>query len=367
MSTLDQRLAGCRVVICAGAGGVGKTTLSAAMAMALAERGARVAVVTIDPARRLAQALGLDALENDPVRVDPEVLSRGGVELRGELWAMMLDAKRTFDDLIARLAPDARTRDDILANEIYRQLSGAVAGSQEYTAIAKLYDLVHDGGFDVIVLDTPPSRNALEFLDAPGRLTAFLEGRALRAFLAPAGLARLMSGGASAAFAVLRRLTGVNLLEDLSVFFRQLSGLTDGLRDRASDVDALFHDPATRFVVVTSPGPGPVNEAVFLARRLGRAGLPSAAIIVNRVHPLDRDERSETETAARLAAELGPDLARRVARTHAELQVLARREAAAISRLRRTLAEDDPVLVPDLEEDIHDVRGLATLRDRLFG
>ncbi len=255
MSVLGTRLAGCRVVICAGPGGVGKTTVSAAVAIGLAAEGRRVAVVTIDPARRLAQALGLNELGNEPRRVDPARLSAHGMRPRGELWAMMLDAKRTFDELIERLAPDEDARDAILANEIYRRISSAVAGSQEYTAIVKLYDLVHDGHFDVIVLDTPPSRNALDFLDAPDRLTAFLEGRALRVFLAPTGLAHVMSGGASAAFAA-RRVTGVTLLEDLAVFFQQLSGLMDDFRRRASDIEDLFHDPATRFLVVASPARG---------------------------------------------------------------------------------------------------------------
>ncbi len=366
MSVLAGRLEGCRVVICAGAGGVGKTTVSAAVAIGLAAEGRRVAVVTIDPARRLAEALGLDELGNEPRRVDPARLAAPGAEPRGELWAMMLDAKRTFDELIGRLAPDERTRDEILANEIYRRLSGAVAGSQEYTAIAKLYDLVHEGHFDVIVLDTPPSRNALDFLDAPDRLTAFLEGRALRVFLAPTGLARILSGGAGAAFALLRRVTGVNLLEQLAVFFQQLSGLMDGFRRRAADVEALFHDPGTRFLVITSPGRGPVDEAVFFARRLQRAGLPFSGLVVNRVHELDPDERDRAETAARLTGALGPALARRVARTHAELQVLARRDAANIRRLCEALGEREPVLVADLDADVHDVTGLAELRAQLF-
>ena len=212
-------------MICAGSGGVGKTTTSAAIAMGLAARGSRVAVVTIDPARRLADALGLDELGNDPALVDPSRFAEGGVELTGELWAMTLDPKRTFDELIERLAPDDETRDEILDNRIYQQLSGAVAGSQEFTAVAKLYDLHNSGRFDVLVLDTPPSRNALDFLDAPDRLTGFFDGRALKLFLAPTGLAaRAMGRGTGVVFGVLSRLTGVDLLDDLSVFFRALGG-----------------------------------------------------------------------------------------------------------------------------------------------
>src|SRR3954465_4976057 len=176
MTSAHSLLEGKRIVICAGSGGVGKTTTAAALGLGMAERGLRVAGVTIDPARRLATSLGLEELGNEPRLVDPERLAAKGVEVEGELWAMMLDAKRTFDALIERLAPDERTRDEVFANRIYQQLSSAVAGSQEFTAIAKLYEL-HEGGYDLLVLDTPPSRNALDFLDAPGRLTHFFQGR----------------------------------------------------------------------------------------------------------------------------------------------------------------------------------------------
>ena len=173
-------LEGRRIVVCAGAGGVGKTTTAAAIAMEMAERGLKVVVVTIDPAKRLADSLGLEELGNEPRRVD------GPFE--GELWALMLDSKRTFDALIERLAPDEATRDEVLSNRIYQQLSSAVAGSQEFTAIAKLYELDQEGGYDLLVLDTPPSRNALDFLDAPKRLTGFFQGRALRVLMRPAGI-----------------------------------------------------------------------------------------------------------------------------------------------------------------------------------
>src|SRR5690242_7734631 len=217
--------------------------------MGMAERGLRVAVVTIDPARRLADSLGLDELDNEPRLVDPARFAGHGIEIRGELWAMMLDAKRTFDELIERLAPDARTRDEVFANRIYQQLSSAVAGSQEFTAIAKLYELDQEGGYDVLVLDTPPSRNALDFLDAPGRLAGFFQGRAIRMFLRPAGLSgRIIGRGGSVVFNILQRVTGVDLLRDLSVFFRSLGGMIDGFTERARRVGALLSDPATVFL-----------------------------------------------------------------------------------------------------------------------
>ena len=270
---MKARLEGKRIVICAGSGGVGKTTTSAALALGLAADGARVAVVTIDPARRLADALGVDELGNEPHLVDPARLLGHGIEVRGELWAMMLDAKRTFDELIERLAPDERSRDEVLSNRIYQQLSSAVAGSQEFTAVAKLYELDRSGLYDVLVLDTPPSRNALDFLDAPDRLTGFLEGRALRVFLAPTGLAaRVVGRGTSVVFSLLKRLTGVDLLDDLSVFFRSLGGLLEGFKERAAGVKALLADEGTTFIVITSPEHEPVEEAIFFAGKLRDAG-----------------------------------------------------------------------------------------------
>src|SRR5271154_1146920 len=191
---LHERVKGKRVLICVGSGGVGKTTTSAALALALAQRGAKVAVVTIDPAKRLAAALGLHELSGEPIRIDPATFAEQGVEIDGELWAMMLDAKGTLDGIVARLAPDERAREEILANPVYRELSTAVAGSHELSAIAKLYELNEEHEFDVIVLDTPPSRNALDFLNAPTRLLGFLEGRALKVFIAPGGLTARLFG-----------------------------------------------------------------------------------------------------------------------------------------------------------------------------
>ncbi|MBV9006353.1 MAG: ArsA family ATPase, partial [Solirubrobacterales bacterium] len=187
MSVADL-LAGKRVCVCAGSGGVGKTTTSAAIALGMAARGAKVAVVTIDPAQRLANALGLEELQNEPCRVRDERLAGAGLEIRGELWAMMLDPKRTFDELIDRVAPDPGRAQEIKQNRVYRELSTAVSGSQEFTAIAKLYELDQEADFDLLVLDTPPSRNAMDFLDAPGRLTSFLDGRAMKAFVRPTGV-----------------------------------------------------------------------------------------------------------------------------------------------------------------------------------
>src|SRR3954451_17815161 len=323
LTSLEPLLEGKRMVICAGSGGVGKTTTAAAVALGLAASGLRVAVVTIDPARRLANALGLSSLTNEPTRVD--------VDVDGELWAMMLDAKRTFDQLIERLAPDTRTRDEVLENRIYQQLSTAVAGSQEFTAIAKLYELDESGRWDVLVLDTPPARNALDFLDAPGRLTRFFQGRAIRMFLKPAGL---LGRGTGLVFGVLRRITGVDLLRDLSAFFHALSGMIDGFTERAKRVGELLEDPATTFLIVAAPRHDPVEEAIFFHRKLDEAGMPFGGLVINRVH-----QAPEQALPSAVATKLGPALTERVSAATAQLAALAARDAANVERLRAALAD----------------------------
>ena len=358
MSGLGPVVAGRHVVICAGSGGVGKTTTAATIAVGLAARGARACVVTIDPARRLAASLGLQELSNEPQLVDGARFAEQGVEVRGELWAMMLDPKATLDDLVERMAPDADAGAEILANRIYRELSGAVAGTQEYTAMAKLHDLHASGRFDVIVLDTPPSRNALDFIDAPDRLTGFLEGRALRTLVAGSGVAaRVVGRGTSAVLGVLGRVTGTDLLRDIGTFVRSLGALLDGFRARARDIKALLADPATTFVLVSSPQREPAAEAVFFAERLRDAGLGVGGLVVNAVH----EAPGEVGDLSRLE----PALAARVARTSDELAVLAARDAESVAGLELALGVS-AVVVPHLAADVHDAAGLAAVHAHLF-
>ena len=360
-------IAGKRIVICGGSGGVGKTTTSAAIAMGAAAAGRKVAVVTIDPAKRLANSLGLEELGNEPALVDPALFAPAGVEMEGELWAMMLDPKRTFDDLIDRLAPNEKARDEVLANRIYQELSNAVAGSQEFTAMAKLYELDRDHDFDLIVLDTPPSRNALDFLDAPDRLTQFFEGRALQVFLRPTGLAaRVMGRGTGMVFGVLKRVTGIDLLEDLAVFFRSLSGMIDGFKERAQAVNKLLADRGTVFLLVTSPEREPIDEAIFFWRKLKAARMPFGGVVVNRVHHDLLGDAEVDDVSDELAAELGDRLAGRVAENFRDYHVLARRDARNIERLGGQLRDDRLLLVPYLDEDVHDIEGLSRLNRYLF-
>ncbi len=365
---LAKRLRGKSVCICAGPGGVGKTTTSAALALGLARKGQRVAVVTIDPARRLASALGIDELDNEPRRIDPALLAAQGIECKGELWATMLDSKRTFDALIGRIAPDEQARDKVLANRIYQGISGAVAGTQEFSAIAKLYELHCEGCFDTIVLDTPPARNALDFLDAPMRMTRFLEGRSVRMFLAPGNLAaRLVGRGSGLVLSMFSRFTGVDLIGELSGFFGALGGMLDGFRERARVVDQLLRDPATAFLLVTSPEPEPAREAIFFAEQLRAAGMARVALIVNRVHRDGLEGHSPAEVQALLAGELGERLAARVAGNLADFDVLARRDRATVERLAQTLGGDPaPILVPHLDGDVQDLAGLDFVARHLF-
>jgi anion-transporting ArsA/GET3 family ATPase len=363
MTTVDALLEGKRVVICAGPGGVGKTTTAAAIATGMAARGLKVAVVTIDPARRLADALGLGTLDNDPKPVDPEVFAAHGLELRGELWAMMLDAKRTFDALIERVAPSEAARDEVLSNRIYKELSSAVAGSQEFTAISKLYELDEEGDYDLLVLDTPPSRNALDFLDAPDRLTGFFQGRAIRMFLRPAGIGgRVIGAGTGVVFGIMRRVTGVDLLDELSVFFRSLGGIIDSITQRAARVKALLADPQTTFLVITSPEHEPVEEAVYFHTRLAEQGLPFGGVVVNRLRPEVPEPRAD-----HLAGELGEELAARVTAAARDVATLGARDAASVDWLVRDLGSPPVVTVAHLPGDVHDLGGLAHVCEHLFG
>jgi anion-transporting ArsA/GET3 family ATPase len=368
---LAELLADRRVCVCAGPGGVGKTTASAAIAAGMAARGRKVAVLTIDPAKRLADSLGLPELGNVERRVDPALFAAAGTDLGdGELWAMMLDSKQTFDDVIREHAPDAESRDRILSNRIYQQLSGALAGSQEYMAMEKLYELNASGRYDLLVLDTPPSRNALDFLDAPNRLLQFIDGRALSVFLKPTGIGmRVFGRGASMMFSILRRITGVDLLEDLAEFFQAFGGMVGGFRERARRVNELLADDSTAFLVVCAPQSEPIAEALHFHRKLLDAELPFAGAIVNRVHReadiRDRPAALREELAAIFDGD--DDLADRVVANFDDFRELSHADRANIDRFTAELRRSDTVIeVPYLDHDVHDVAGLLEVDRYLF-
>lgn len=377
MTGIESILEGKSICICAGSGGVGKTTTSAAIAAAMAARGRKVAVLTIDPAKRLADSLGLEELGNEPTRVDPQLLAdaanaagdgagSGDGSGSGELWAMMLDAKATFDSVVDRHAPDEESRKRILENRIYKQISGALAGSQEYMAMERLYELHEEGRFDLLVLDTPPSRNAIDFLEAPRRLLQFIEGRSLQLFIRPTGIGmRVLGRGSSIVFSVLKRVTGLDLIRDLTDFFGAMSGMIAGFKQRAARVEEVLGAPESTFVVVCGPSGETIREAGFLREKLEEASLPLGAVIVNRVHSTAAESGSLPE--AELAKLLGDaDLAGRVNANHRDYRALAERDAAAIARLRREVGTETPVVtVPWLTEDVHDLAGLFAINRHL--
>jgi anion-transporting ArsA/GET3 family ATPase len=369
MAGIAELLEGKRVCICAGSGGVGKTTSSAAIAAGMAARRKKVAVLTIDPAKRLADSLGLPELGNEERRVDPALFAEAGIDTSGgELWAMMLDAKATFDELVRRHAPDEETRDRILDNRIYQQLSAALAGSQEYMAMEKLFELYAEDRYDLLVLDTPPTASALDFLEAPRRLMQFIEGRALQVFMRPTGFGmRIFGRGTSVMFSVLRRVTGVEVLEDLSEFFQAFSGMVGGFRERAKRVNELLANPETCFLVVCGPQGEPISEAVYFHRRLVDAKLPFGGVIVNKVHYESELPEAGDELIDELADALGhPDLVRRVVDNFRDYRALAARDQRNIEHLTREMRARSVIQVPYLDEEVHDLSGLMRVNEYLF-
>jgi anion-transporting ArsA/GET3 family ATPase len=378
MASVADTIEGKGICICAGSGGVGKTTTAAAIATGMAARGMKVCVLTIDPAKRLADSLGLKQLGNEARRVDPELFAAQGVEMNGELWAMMLDAKATFDEVVRRHAPDEETRDRVLENRIYQQISNALAGSQEYMAMEKLFELHSEGEFDLLVLDTPPTRDALDFLDAPRRLTQFIEGRSMKMFMKPTGIGMRIAGrGVSVMFGILKRIVGFDLLQDLSEFFSAFSGMVDGFRERAKRVTQLLSDPATTFLIVCGPQGEPISEAVYFHRKLVEAELPVGGVIVNKVHyPLEH-LRGDGEDLRRALTDTlrdkglpdgidADDLVDRIVVNLAGYHALAERDATNIDHLAAELRAESVIRVPYLDEDVHDLAGLAKINRYLF-
>jgi anion-transporting ArsA/GET3 family ATPase len=365
--TLEGMLGDASICICAGSGGVGKTTTSAAIAAGMAARGKKVAVLTIDPAKRLADSLGLSELGNDERRVDPALFERAGVDPgSGELWAAMLDAKATFDDVVARYAPDPETRRRVLDNRIYRQISGSLAGSQEYMAMERLFEIHEGGDYDLLVLDTPPSRNALDFLDAPRRLVAFIEGRAIRLLMRPTGIGMRVAGrGFSLVSRLVRRLTGLDLIDDLTEFFAATGGMIAGFRERAERVDGLLADTGTTFLIVTSPSAESTGEADYLRRKLAESDLRLGGMIVNRFHAQPEGDRGAVATA--VAAELDDaSLSERVLAAYDDHAMLAAAEAVNVERLVATGGDTPVFRVPELPGEVHDLTGLLEIDRWLF-
>jgi anion-transporting ArsA/GET3 family ATPase len=358
-----------RIIVCCGAGGVGKTTTSAALALVAAEAGRTVVVLTIDPARRLAQSLGLVELDNEPRRV--EVLGA-----KGELHAMMLDMKRTFDDIVAAHSTPERA-EAILENPFYQALSSSFAGTQEYMAMEKLGQLRASERWDLIIVDTPPSRSALDFLDAPNRMGRFLDGTMIRLLTAPAragGRAGLRFASAGFLFfsRIISKVLGGQLLRDISAFVAALDTMFGGFRERATATYELLRRPGTSFVVVATPEPDALREASYFVDRLSTEGMPLAGLVLNRTHPPATTELSATraEAAAEEVAEAGgpgADVAAAALRVHAERMSQAAREQHLADRFTSAHPEVPVRTVPATAGDVHDLDGLRRMGEELTG
>ena len=344
------------IVVCCGSGGVGKTTTAAAFALEAARQGRKACVVTIDPARRLANSLGLDTLSNTPAPI--------AGDWPGELSAMMLDPKGTFDDLVHRYADTAEQAEGILANRIYRNLTGALSGTQEYMAMEKLHELVEEGGFDLVVVDTPPSRNALDFLDAPKRLTGFLGNRIFRTLMMPtrAGL-RFMGVAAQALLRTLSKVAGTDVVRDAVTFFQAFEGMEEGFRQRADRVGELLTEETTAFILVASPRPDSVEEAIHFAGKLGESKMSVTALVVNRVQPrfLGPDRLASLDG---VGADGGP-LAGLVENLRG-YEAAADRDERSYADLLDRVAPAPVARVPLLNSDVHDLDGLAVIAGALF-
>jgi anion-transporting ArsA/GET3 family ATPase len=373
-------LAAKEIVICCGSGGVGKTTTAAsAAAMAASSLGGKVLVLTVDPARRLANALGLEGLGNVEKQVPAEAFKQAGVDLRGELWAAMLDTKQSWDALVLRHAPDEYTARRILENPLYQNVSGRFVQSHEYIAMERLYEIHSTGTYDLIVVDTPPTRNAIDFLEAPERMADFFSSRLLRWLTVPAR-SRVMNFATRPFYQMADRILGSQFLEDIAEFFLLFQTMYKGFVERAEAVTRLLHDRRTTFLVVTTLEAAPLHEAEFFVSALTSEKYHLGALVLNKVLPsylLDPDaarvaERFRAE-APRLAERLGPDagdpplvarVLKEIGESFCNFAVVAKREAE--QRAELASVPDVVATVPYFETDIYDLEGLLQLGETIW-
>ncbi|MEY2461997.1 MAG: hypothetical protein QOH64_135 [Acidimicrobiaceae bacterium] len=378
--SIEQLLAAKEIVIHCGSGGVGKTTTAAAAAAEAAiHLGGKVLVLTVDPAKRLANALGLEQFGNIETRVPNAAFAAAGVEPRGELWAAMLDTKQSWDDLVQRHAPDAATRDAILANPLYQNLMGRFVQSHDYIAMERLYEIHSSGTYDLIVVDTPPTRNAIDFLEAPARMADFFSSRFLRWLTVPAR-SRVLNFASKPFYTVADRILGSQFLEDIAEFFLLFQSMYDGFVDRAKAVTRVLEDRRTTFVVVSTLESAPVREAEFFIRELQARKLHLGAVVLNKVLPDYLLDRKATTSAKRMVAD-APVLAEALDRSFGEsaqiervlrevgesflnFQVVAKREAETKGELAG--APEVVATVPYFDSDIYDLEGLIRLGDKIW-
>lgn len=374
MNPIEDIIKHKEVIVCAGSGGVGKTTIAASIALRAALQGKKVAVLTIDPARRLASSLGLKELSNHPVKVSRRKFTAAGLDPIGELHAMMLDTKTTFDEVVLQYAPTRAQAERIIANRFYRNISSTLSGTQEYMAMEKLYELHSSGDYDVLVVDTPPTRNALDFLDSPRRLTDFFESRMLRWFLIPymkagGGIMRAANVAANTFLRLVKRMVGGEVLQDTAEFFGNLEGMYDGFKERALQVAALLRSDATSFVVVTSPSDESVGEATYFGSRLNESGLPFGALVVNRVHPKLGEGIQVVKARHLESLKKGGSDARLLAallENEAAFMRVVRLEEDNLTALARKIPRHRWVRVPYLEREAVDFPGLVAISEQMF-
>lgn len=358
-----------KIIVTCGSGGVGKTTAAAAMAVAAADAGRTVAVLTIDPARRLAQSLGIGELDNEPRRVilDPPEGSTAGADSRGELWAMMLDTRRTFDEMVAAHTTPERT-EQILANPFYRTISSSFSGTQEYMAMEKLGQLAATGTWDLIVVDTPPSRSALDFLDAPQRLTSFLDGKMIRLLATPSrGVMKIVGAGFNIFAKAVSSVIGGQMLTDAARFVQLFDDMFGGFRARAQTTYDLLRDPGSAFVVVATAQADALREAAYFADRLLTEKMPLVGLILNRTHPPLADIPAPTTAAALAKADTltstakSVTLARAALRVHADRLSVHAAEQRMLARFEGAHPEIDVIPIPALGTDVHDISALRRI------
>ncbi|MEU1524797.1 ArsA family ATPase [Nocardia rhamnosiphila] len=350
-----------RVVVCCGSGGVGKTTTAAAIALRAAEQGRKVVVLTIDPARRLAQSLGVADLDNRPQRVEL------GPEAKGELHAMMLNMRRTFDEMVLEHT-SADKAEQIFANPFYQAVASSFGGTQEYMAMEKLGQLAGHREWDLIVVDTPPSRNALDFLDAPKRLGTFLEGRMIRVIMAPGrGVGRFVTGAMALAVRGVSTIVGGQMLKDASNFLQSLESLFGGFQERANRTFAMLARPGTHFLVVAAPEPDALREASFFVDRLSTEQMPLAGLVLNRTHPVLCSLPSDHALTAADGLDDSDPLSAGVLRVHAQRVATARREQHLLHRFTGAHPRVPIVSVTALPFDVTDLDALRAVGAQLAG
>lgn len=358
---LDDLATHREIIICCGPGGVGKTTISAAFGLRAALLGRRACVVTVDPARRLASALGIDSLPNVPILVEGN--------WPGELHALMLDTKGTFDDLITHYAQNIEQAESIRNNRLYQNLATALSGTQEYMAMEKLYELVSSNNFDVVIVDTPPTRNALDLLDAPRRLTHFLENRIFKALLLPTkAYFKALTFATQALLKTISKVAGAEIVQDAVTFFQAFQGMEEGFHARATSVRALLKDPNTAYILVTSPRPDAVEETVFFAEKLASTGVEPAGIVANRVHPHFIGDTGKTllNDLDDMRKKLGSSDLGKIIENLIDLESIAQHEEATYANLLRHAVSTPIGVLPLLESDVHDLKGLSVMANCLF-